>query len=528
MAGGSDTRLTGLAAGIFREAVAVLGHDDFDGWPVGDNTASLSALTASYAGVSGSFLAVTGSFQSPSGSFKALGNGNGGNDAACLKKAFKLPDKLPATRLPSIAQLARTARSAPLMAELEALAKWLGHGGRLVTADHALSRTDAADAVKRLGVQPQYLPYLLDYALTAGWLALRDEPSGNRTWMMLGETAWRWADGDDSGALHVWATVFAALLARTLHVAASIDPAASRRLKLQGQGVAVAVRLFLARRDGLSGADVRHLVMTGAIGDRPSSRARRAWDDWIRGHGHPARWLLSELAALRAIGPPNPHDRTIKLTPLALWALREQLRLDGITIPLLKATSPMTAATFVAFAEGVSEAEDEAAFASFVAVRGPYRAARELLAFAAFSRPQPRLAAVNLVHRIGSAAHMAWREALRRPELRGYARIALAARLTESATPDLDPDPDDLTAVATDLLALACGDEDPDSQEMAVQFSQAVPEGQESWLFALMSQSSHPDVAKALSALGWYHPDRRIAKEARRAARGARRKQREA
>jgi hypothetical protein len=203
------------------------------------------------------------------------------------------------------------------------------------------------------------------------------------------------------------------------------------------------------------------------------------------------------------------------------------LRLDGIAIPLLRSTSPMTAATFVAFAEGVSEAEDEAEFASWVAARGPYRAARELLAFAAFRRPRPRLAAVNLVHRIGPATHMAWREALQRPELRGYARIALAARVTGSATPDLDPDPDDLTAVATDLLALACGDEDPDSQEMAAQFSYAVPEGQESWVFALMSQSSHPDVAKALTALGWFHPDRRIAKEARRAARGARRKQRE-
>ena len=116
--------------------------------------------------------------------------------------------------------------------------------------------------------------------------------------------------------------------------------------------------------------------MSGAIGDRPSSRARRAWDGWVRGHGDPARWLLSELAALRAVSPPGADDGTIELTPLALWALREQLRLDGIEIPLLKATSAqMTAAALVTFADGVSDAEGEAEFASWVGARGPDLAA---------------------------------------------------------------------------------------------------------------------------------------------------------
>ena len=58
-------------------------------------------------------------------------------------------------------------------------------------------------------------------------------------------------------------------------------------------------------------------------------------------------------------------------------------------------------------------------------------------------------------------------------------------------------------------------------QEIAAQFSEAIPEGEESWIFGLMSQSSHPDVAQVLTVLGRYHPDRRIAKDARRAARVA-------
>ena len=112
-----------------------------------------------------------------------------------------------------------------------------------------------------------------------------------------------------SGALHVWAAVFAAVLASTLDVAAASDPDASRKLEFQGQGVAMAVMLFLARRAGLSRAEVRDLVMSGAIGDRPSSRTRRAWDGWVRGHGDPARWLLGELAGLRAVYMPEHRRR---------------------------------------------------------------------------------------------------------------------------------------------------------------------------------------------------------------------------
>jgi hypothetical protein len=179
----------------------------------------------------------------------------------------------------------------------------------------------------------------------------------------------------------------------------------------------------------------------------------------------------------------------------------------------------------VALADSVPEPEFEAEAGAWVKARGADQAARELLAFAAFSGPQPRLVAVNLTRRIGAAAHQAWRDAMQRPELRGYARIALtvlAADLPESTLPlVLEPEPDDLTWVATDLLALACGDDDPDPDEIAAQFAEAVPPGQESWIIDQMSRSSHPDVAHVLTVLGRYHPDRRVAKQARRAARAA-------
>jgi hypothetical protein len=56
---------------------------------------------------------------------------------------------------------------------------------------------------------------------------------------------------------------------------------------------------------------------------------------------------------------------------------------------------------------------------------------------------------------------------------------------------------------------------------VAAQFREAVPLGEESWIFDLMSRSSHPDVVQVLTVLGRRHPDRRVARYARRAAQAA-------
>ena len=74
------------------------------------------------------------------------------------------------------------------------------------------------------------------------------------------------------------------------------------------------------------------------LSGRKSARARRPWDAWIRDHGDPVRWLLAELAALRAVELPRTADGNVQLAPLALWSLREQLRLEGIEIPQITAT----------------------------------------------------------------------------------------------------------------------------------------------------------------------------------------------
>jgi hypothetical protein len=531
-----DAKLTDLAAEILRDAAQVFDPGETERLIVGFNpvlsgmfggpsaTSSFPAVTGSFAALTGSLPVVTGSFtEAFTGAFKALVQ-EPEEPEITLRQVFRLPSRLPGIRLLPEPTLGSMARSVRTMAALDALARWLGRDGRLVTVDDELSGRDAASACSQVGIQPWYLPYLWEYALTAGWFELVDSDDGSRTWAVIGQTAWRWTEGDDSGALHVWTAVFAAVAARVLDVAAMSDEGASRKLSFQGQGVVLAVMLFLARRNGLTVREVTDLVREGAIGEQPAARVKRAWDGWVRAYGDPARLVLSELAALGAVSLPGAADGSVVLTGLGCWALRELLRHEGVMVPVLAVPSPgMSAADLVALSDSVSDAEFGTVFTAWVRDRGPDRAARELFVFAASSGPHGRLVAINLARRIGVPAHRAWKDAMHRPELRGYARITLsmmADHLPESTLPlVLEPDPRDMTGVATDLLELAASEDQPDPDGIAAEFAEAVPAGEEEWVLGLMSQSSDPQVGRFLSMLSTYHPDRQIARDARKAAR---------
>jgi len=511
----SGGSLSGLAGQILREAVRAYDTDDIERLVVGYNPVLAAWNTGMFAAAGD----MTGSFRTIG--FAAVGQ----EPEVSLSRVFRLGKRLPAVRLPAATELAAQARSAPLMARLEALASWLGQDGRPVTGADELLPEHAAEAARVLGIRPEHLPFVWEYALTARWVEFEDGPAEGQSRAVPGFTAWRWAGGDDVSTLRSWTVVFASVLAQAMEVSAALDPRAAKKLKFQGQGVVVAVLLFLDRRTGMTESGMRDVVRAGALGGRKSARARRPWDAWLRDHGDPVRWLLGELSALRAVEPPAANGG-VQLAPLALWALREQLRLEGIEIPQITATKgELRAADLVALADSVPEAEFEAEVGAWVTARGADRAARDLLAFAVLSGPQLRLVAVNLTRRLGSGAQQAWRDAMQRPELRGYARIALsalAADLPDNTVPlVLEPEPDDLTWVATDLLALACGEQDPDPDEIAAQFAEAVPPGEEAWLIDQMSRGSHPDVVQVLTVLGRYHPDRRVAKLAKRAARVA-------
>jgi hypothetical protein len=446
------------------------------------------------------------------------------DDLVDLKEAFGLPDQMAPVRLPEPGELAALARRAPLMAQLRKLAWWLG-AGRAVTEDEELASGDAAEAAAELGIDVARLPYLWWMALDAVFIDL-DEDQTNA---VPGESAHAWDEGDSGEVLDIWEMVFGLVIGDTLEAAAALDPDRSEELDFSGHGAALAVTLFLARPDGLSVAEVSEVIRAAATDELPPAQAEEAWQSWVREHGDPARMLLDLMAEHHAIQIADAEDGPVaRLTPLGLAAVREQLVESGVEIPLLPDAEHMTGAQLISLAASASEEEFTAETAAWLSYRSAEPAARELLAVAAASDPASRILSVGVViTEIGAPAEPVWREALDQIELRAYAKGALAALAggdpAVASPPGLEPDGQDLAWMITDALA-AEGWDDPgddagqEPEALVKRLSETVPAGQELAVFELMARVPHPDAADVLTVIGKHHPDKKIAKLARKSA----------
>ena len=451
-----------------------------------------------------------------------------------FKDAFGLPDQLPPMRLPAEAELAGMARSTPMIGQLRALAAWLGPG-RAVTENADLAGGDAAEAAAALGLDVADVPaagrmrdvprldYLWRLALEAGFIEL-DE---GETRALPGEAAEAFDDGDDDEVLDSWETLFA-LVMGTLDIVASLDPRRSSELDFFGQGEALTVMLFLARPDGLPVAEISEVIESAAVDELAPARAAKTWQSWVRAHGDPARLLLDQMVAVGAVRISDSEDGDMaRLTTLGLAAIRTQLADSGVEVPLLPPAEEMTAADLIAMAEGAAEEEFQAETAAWLAHRTPESAARELLSVAAESDPSSRVLAVAVVTELGAPAEPAWRDVLGRLELRGYAKVALATLAGGDPEADmsagLELADDDLAWVLTDALVTDGWDDVDDEAEyqpaaLAKRLGEAIPAGREPAAFEMMARVPHPDAATVLTVIGRYHPDKNIAKAARKSA----------
>ncbi len=350
--------------------------------------------------------------------------------------------------------------------------------------------------------------------------------------MVSGETADDWAADDDESVLAAWASTFAAVLGETLERYGpewdeEDDEDDEPEFDFVGQGMAIAVLLFLARREGLTADEFAEVLWENAAGghddddEEAHAEIAEAREEWEAEYGDAARLLLDKLTETLAI---TEDGELIRLTPLALAALRDQLVEAGVDIPLLPQTAAELSGTeLLAMAAGVTDAEFEAEADAWVAARGTGVSARELLELAAEAEPGERMLAVAAVTRIGAPAEPAWRENLAVPQVRAYAKVALAqlAGAGDDAPADLPAElemtPEDLAWVATDLLTLAIDEEFPDPEYLAVSFREAVPAGREEMFFEGVVRGTHPDAPDVLAHLGDHHPDRQVAKAARTA-----------
>jgi hypothetical protein len=448
-----------------------------------------------------------------------------------IKDALGLPDALPPIRLLPLPELAAQARTAPVVRQLAALAEWVGKDGREVDEAGDLTPEGVAEATAALGVDGDELAFLWECALGVEWLVFDDDDEDR---VSPGETADDWASGADEQVLGAWALTLSAVLGETLELYGpdldEDDDEDEPEFDFAGQGMAMAILLFLARREGLTVDEFAEVLWENAAGghDEDDEEAHEeiaeARAEWEQAYGDAARLLLDKLKDTLAI---TEDDELVRLTPLALAALHEQLVEAGVEIPLLPQTAAeLSGAELLAMAGGVTDAEFEAEVDGWTAARGADAAARELLDLAAAAEPGERMLAVAAVTRIGAPAEPAWRESLAVPQVRAYAKVALAQ--LSGIDPDddgplelpaeLEMTPEDLAWVATDLLTLAIDEEFPDPEYLAISFREAVPAGREQMLFDGMAAGEHPDTVEVLNHLGEHHPDKQVAKAARTAA----------
>ncbi|MFC8221624.1 hypothetical protein ACFUTY_26055 [Streptomyces sp. NPDC057362] len=467
---------------------------------------------------------------------------------------------LPPARLRPEAELARDALSAPVLARAARLARWAGPDTR-VDAGGGLVEEQLPAAAEQLGLSGDdaaaYASEAWRIAVDTGLVEITDEEAGT---VGAGEDLALLTGGSPQDVLGVWLTALEAVLAD-----ASVpdlddlvdamaeggevdlssldwDPDAESEFL---DGVLGNLYLLTVGEDGPGDAPVplpalaASVIVPSDMGEPSNevleqvSDAMMRLDDQFRllepvglVEYQPVDEALMADADEEPAAPVDEADVTrygmVRLTSLGLYGLRARLLDAGFDAPavgdladkgadaLLDGTAP--------FPPAAAHAETEL----WLAGRGPLDAARELLAAACGldpGAPLRRLRCQQALSLVGAEAEPALREVLDDAELGGLARVWL----TEHGARDVPaPSQDMVFWLTIDTVAAQLAAEG-NSEEL-----RALVEGlaqQHSGFFDTAWRVEHPATPDVLEAMGRLHPDKKIAKEARKAAFKARSQQ---
>ncbi|MEV5018493.1 hypothetical protein ACIGW1_33735 [Streptomyces sp. NPDC053780] len=467
---------------------------------------------------------------------------------------------LPPARLRTEAELAREALSTPVLARAARLARWAGADTR-VDAGGGLVEEQLPAAAEQLGLTGDdaaaYASEAWRIAVDTGLVEITDEEAGT---VAAGEDLALLTGGSPQDVLGLWVTALEAVLAD-----ASVpdlddlvdamaeggevdlssldwDPEAEAEFL---DGVLGNLYLLTVGEEGPGEAPVplpalaASVIVPSDMGEPSNEVLEQVSDAMMR--------LDDQFRLLEPVGlveyqpvdealmadadeePAAPVDETdvarygmVRLTPLGLYGLRARLLDAGFDAPavgdladkgadaLLDGTAP--------FPPAAAHAETEL----WLAGRSPLDAARELLAAARGSDPGAplrRLRCQQALSLVGTEAEPALREVLDDAELGGLARVWL----TEHGVRDVPAPPQEMVFWLTvDTLAAQLAAEG-NSEEL-----RGLVEGlarQHSGFFDTAWRVEHPATPDVLEAMGRLHPDKKIAKEARKAAFKARSQQ---
>ncbi|MFF2127735.1 hypothetical protein ACFVW1_20470 [Streptomyces olivochromogenes] len=212
----------------------------------------------------------------------------------------------------------------------------------------------------------------------------------------------------------------------------------------------------------------------------------------------------------------------VRLTPLGLYGLRARLLESGLSAPAVGDLADKGADALLdgtaAFPPTAARAETE----QWLARREPLAAARELLAAARggdAGAPLRRLHCQQALSLVGLEAEPALREVLDDAELGGLARVWLS----EHGAADVPPPSEAMIFWLTiDTIAAQLAAEGNSAELQGLVEGLAQQHGS---FFAAAWRVDHPATPDVLEAMGRLHPDKKVAKEARKAAFKARSQQ---
>ncbi|MBB5076859.1 hypothetical protein [Nonomuraea endophytica] len=410
--------------------------------------------------------------------------------------------ELDTIRLSPDSELAEAVRAVPLIAKARDLSVWVGTGRR-VGDESLLSDDEVVEALDVVGLpKPQAgedVPQLWNIWNLAVDLEFI-EPAGDDTVSVDDDTA-SWPFDDDEDVLDAWML--------GLHSVDYGDPELDDddlTMALAGLTRGLLIRLLLAggarELDGLR----RELEEAATEIDELGSEA------WAAAAAHyggdPLAPVLDWLVGYGMVAVSGE----VKLTPLGVEGVVHLADDADIEVDARPAIESMSALDLLTLSAELPEEEADAEFAAWMELREPARAAEELLEAAAQDDNDAlvRVQAASVVGTLGEAAVPAWQEALNHPALRPYA----ATHLTQLEVPDSpEPTQDDTHWLILDMWTISAG---LGRAEFVSSLQDVGPELLNN-LLEVSWKIPHAHVEELLDLISQVHPDKQVAKAAKRA-----------
>jgi hypothetical protein len=467
---------------------------------------------------------------------------------------------LPPVRLHSEAELARDALATPLLSRAARLARWAGPDTR-VGAGGELAEEQLPAAAEILGLTGEdaaaYASEAWRVAVDTGLVEVDDEEEGT---VVAGADFALLTSGSPADVLGVWLTALEAVLADASvpdlddlvdamdedggvdFSSLDWDPEAEAEFL---DGVLGNLYLLTVSEEGLGGDPVplpalaASMIVPDGMGEPTNDVLEQVSDAMMR--------LDDQFRILEPIGivefqpvdealmadpdeePATLVDETdisrygmVRLTPLGLFGMRTRLLEAGVGAPAVGELADKGAGVLLDGTSAYPPASAQAETEQWLARREPLSAARELLAAARGSdagAPLRRLRCQQALSLVGPEVEPALREVLDDAELGGLARVWL----TEHGAGNVPAPTESMVFWLTiDTVAAQLAAEGNSAELQALVEGLAAQHG---GFFTTAWRVDHPATPEVLEAMGRLHPDKKVAKEARKAAFKARSQQ---